>query len=102
MDPLVNESFFELKRHMNLPLARQLLIAADEQPYGFLRVRGREVAHEVQLLAEAGLVEASAAADDSSSAVIKCVTDAGHTFLRAFKGESAHNLVQPAYAHSMS
>ena len=87
---------------MNLPLARQLLIAADEQPYGFLRVRGREVAHEVQLLAEAGLVQASDAADDSSSAVIKSVTDAGHTFLRAFRGESTHNPIQRAYAHSRS
>ncbi len=74
---------------MNLHLARKLLLAADEQPHGFLKVRGREVAHEVQLLAEAGLVEVSCANDhDSSFAVIKEVTDAGHTFLRAFKDES--------------
>jgi hypothetical protein len=79
----------ERESTMNLHLARKLLLAADEQPHGFLKVRGREVAHEVQLLAEAGLVEVSCANDhDSSIAVIKEVTDAGHTFLRAFTDES--------------
>jgi hypothetical protein len=79
----------ERESTMNLHLARKLLLAADEQPHGFLKVRGREVAHEVQLLAQAGLVEVSCAnGHDSCSAVIKEVTNAGHTFLRAFKDES--------------
>ena len=78
----------ERESNMNLHLARKLLLAADGQPHGFLKVRGRDVAHEVQLLAEAGLVEVSCANDhDSSIAVIKEVTDAGHTFLRAFTDE---------------
>jgi hypothetical protein len=84
---------------MNLHLARNLLLAADEQPYGFLRVRGREVAHEVELLAQAGLVEVSATnGHDPSVAVIKQVTDAGHTFLRAFKDESVAVAARQAYA----
>jgi hypothetical protein len=80
---------------MNLHLARKLLLAADEQPHGFLRVRGRDVAHEVQLLAQAGLIEVSCAnGHDSSIAVIKEVTDAGHTFLRAFKDESVADAIR--------
>jgi hypothetical protein len=72
---------------MHPDLARQLLIAADEQPYGFLKVHGRRIAREVHLLAEAGLVETSSApVNDSATAVIKCVTDAGHTFLRDCNG----------------
>jgi hypothetical protein len=79
---------------MNVHLARKLLLAAHEQPHGFLKVRGREVAHEVQLLAEAGLVEVSCAnGHDSSFAVIKEVTGAGHTFLRAFKDESVADAI---------
>ena len=79
---------------MNLDLARRLLVAADEQPYGFIKVRGRQVAREVELLARAGLVEKSAAmVDDSSTAVIKCVTDAGHNFLRAFPHDQPHAII---------
>lgn len=79
---------------MNLHLARKLLLAADAQPHGFLKVRGRDVAHEAQLLAEAGLIELSCADDqDSSIVVIKEVTDAGHSFLRAFNDDSVANVV---------
>ena len=36
-----------------------LLTAANDQPYGFLKVRGVDLAREVELMAGAGLVEAS-------------------------------------------
>lgn len=70
---------------MNLILAQQLLAAANEQPHGFLRVRGWEFAHEVRLLADAGLAEACAVDElsPSPSAVIKSITNAGQAFLRA-------------------
>ena len=42
---------------MNLPLARRLLEAAEEQPHGFLRVRGFKLGHEVEELAGARLVQ---------------------------------------------
>jgi hypothetical protein len=72
---------------MNLSLAHSLLVAAEEQPYGFLNVRGdAELVREVELMAEAGLVEASLGnAPHEAFAVINRVTDQGHAFLRAFK-----------------
>jgi hypothetical protein len=71
---------------MNLPLVHTLLAAADGQPYGFLKVRGADLAYEVEQMASAGLVEAAPLVDGTETAiVIKRVTDAGHAFLRAFK-----------------
>jgi hypothetical protein len=71
---------------MNLPLVHNLLTAADEQPYGFLKVQGADLAHEVELMASAGLVDASPfVSAPEVTIVINRVTDAGRTFLRAFK-----------------
>lgn len=71
---------------MNLNLVHKLLQAANEQPYGFLKVRGPQLAREVELMAEAGLIESSETVRGLETyAVIKRVTDAGHSFLRAFK-----------------
>ena len=71
---------------MNLRLVQQLLQAADNQPYGFLKVRGANLAREVEMMATAGLVEASGTVYGLETfAVIKRVTEAGHSFLRAFK-----------------
>ncbi len=79
---------------MNLALAQKLLIAVDEQPHGFLKVRDRESIHEVERLAAAGLVKASVSNDYSqSSAVIKYITDAGYKFLRAFRDQAMVNAV---------
>jgi hypothetical protein len=73
---------------MNLNLVHKLLIAADEQPYGFLKVNGAQLAREVELMAKAGLVEASGPVYGVETfAVIKRVTDSGHSFLRAFKDQ---------------
>jgi hypothetical protein len=72
---------------MELQLAHQLLVAADEQAYGFLRVRGAELAAEVAVLEQVGLVEAAVTTDGEPVAVIKRVTDLGHEFIRAFRGE---------------
>ncbi len=71
---------------MNLRLVHKLLQAADDQPYGFFKVRGADLAREVEMMAAAGLIEASATVHGlETSAVIKRVTDSGHSFLRAFK-----------------
>ena len=70
---------------MNLRLVHKLLQAANNQPYGFLKVRGAQLAREVEMMASAGLVEASTVHGLETFAVIKKVTDAGHSFLRAFR-----------------
>ena len=72
---------------MNLHLVHKLLQAANSQPYGFLKVRGANLAREVEMMAAAGLVEATGTVHDIETfAVIKRVTDSGHSFLRAFQG----------------
>ena len=71
---------------VNLRLVHMLLTAANDQPYGFLKVRGADLAREVELMAVAGLVEASPTMDGSETgAVINRVTDSGQSFLRAFQ-----------------
>ena len=73
---------------VNLNLAHTLLVAAEEQPYGFLNVRGADLVREVELMAAAGLVDASLGnAGTVAFAVINRVTDPGHAFLRAFKNQ---------------
>jgi len=73
---------------VNLNLAHSLLVAADEQPYGFLNVRGADLVREVELMAAAGLVDASLGnAGPEAYAVINRVTDSGQVFMRAFKNQ---------------
>ena len=70
---------------MNLLLAYKIIGEAEHQSSGFLRVRGREVAREVHLMAEAGLVQTTESDElDPSEAVITRITHAGHHFYRAF------------------
>jgi hypothetical protein len=79
----------DTKSHeMNLLLVHKLLKAAQNEPSGFLKVRGPHLAREVELMADAGLVEASGIVHGLETfAVINRVTDSGHSFLRAFKNE---------------
>jgi hypothetical protein len=71
---------------MNLNLVHKILRAAKDEPYGFLKVNGRHLAREIEMMAAAGLVEASPTVHGLETyAVVKRVTDAGHSFLRAFK-----------------
>ena len=71
---------------MNLNLVHRILKAADDQPYGFLKVRGAQLAREVEMMAAAGLVESTGTVNGLETfAVIKGVTDSGHSFLRAFR-----------------
>jgi hypothetical protein len=73
---------------VNLNLVHTLLAAAEKQPSGFLNVRGADLAHEVELMAAAGLVDASlGSAGTEAFAVINRVTKSGHAFLRAFKNQ---------------
>ncbi|MEY2500450.1 MAG: hypothetical protein QOI07_784 [Verrucomicrobiota bacterium] len=75
---------------MNLHLVHKLLQAASDQPYGFLKVRGAPLAREVEMMAAAGLIEASRTVHGLETfAVIKRVTDSGHSFLRAFRDDSS-------------
>ena len=70
---------------MNLHSVHKLLQAATDQPYGFLKVPGAPLAREVEMMEAAGLIEASGTVHGLKTfAVIKRVTDAGHSFLRAF------------------
>ena len=71
---------------MNLPYTYQLLAAADAQRHGFIKLRGTKAEHEVRLMAEAGLVEASFHDEEEGSFTsIKCVTETGRAFLCAFE-----------------
>jgi len=71
---------------MNLHLAYKILGDAEADPSRVLKVRGREAAHEVYLMAEAGLVRAAEpSAPDANEAVITRITHAGHQFYRAFR-----------------
>jgi len=71
---------------MNLAYVHKLLVAADQQRHGFLKVRGRHAKHEVRLMAAAGLVDATLSdGKDKSFTAINHLTDSGHAFLRVFK-----------------
>ena len=71
---------------MNLKLTRELLSAASDQPQGSLQVRGFDAAREVELLAEAGYVEASLDHEtDVPSAVIERLTEAGEKLLNVLR-----------------
>ena len=79
---------------MNIRLAHRIIGAAEAQPFGFLKVRGSELAREVQEMAKAGLVKASESDQmDPTEAVITRVTHAGHQFYRALNNVRS-------YAHS--
>jgi len=70
---------------MNLHLAHKLLRAANNQPYGLLKVSGPQLVREVEMMAAAGLIETSGTVQGLETfAVIKRVTASGHSFLRAF------------------
>jgi hypothetical protein len=73
---------------VNPNLTNSLLVAVEEQPFGFLNVRGADLVHEVELMAAAGLVDASLGnAGTEAYAVINRVTDSGQDFMRAFKNQ---------------
>ena len=73
---------------MNLNLVHKILRAANDQPYGFLKLNGRDLAREIELMAAAGLVEAAPTVHGLETyAVIKRVTDSGQSFLRAFNDD---------------
>jgi hypothetical protein len=73
---------------MNLTLVHKLLQAANDQPYGFLKVNGPALVREVELMAAAGLIESSETVGGLETyAVIKRITDSGYSFLRAFHNE---------------
>ena len=75
---------------MNLRLAHKLIAAAENQPLGSLKVRGREEAKEVHWMAEAGLIQARESDEsEPSEAVITRITHAGHQFYRALKHRAA-------------
>jgi hypothetical protein len=69
---------------MNLHLAYKLIGDAEGQPRGWLKVRGREEAREVHLMAQAGLITASESQEaNPPEAMITMITHAGHQFYRA-------------------
>jgi hypothetical protein len=75
----------EEKAYMNLPYVHKLLVAADEQRHGFMKLRGARADRQVRLMAEAGLVEATLNdGKEGSFSSINRLTPAGQTFLRTF------------------
>ncbi len=89
--------------YMNLPYAFKLLLAANQQPHGFLKIRGRHADREVRLMAEAGLVDATLSdGKDESFTAINHLTDLGHTFLRAFNNFPLPIAARPARVEGMA
>ena len=81
---------------MNPSLVYTLLSAADKRPHGFLNISAPNQVREVELMAGAGLVDASLGRDDAHPfAVINRVTAAGHAFLRAFKTRPPLMKIEP-------
>jgi hypothetical protein len=85
-----------MKRDMDL--IRRILLAAEEGAYRQLSSKDfvddnttePTVAYHLQLMAEAGLIEASIAKTDQAGPVhgyITCIRWAGHDFLDAVRGE---------------
>jgi hypothetical protein len=71
---------------MNLELTRELLVAAEQQPDGKLRVTGRAAAREVELLAHAGFIEGCAfPAGEMPTAIIERLTEAGWKLLNVLR-----------------
>ena len=88
---------------MNLAYVHKLLVAADQQPYEYLKVLGWLAGREVRLMAEAGLVEATFSdGKEQSFATINRVTDLGHAFLRAFKDRPIPAAPRPARTEGMA
>ncbi len=70
---------------MNLPYTFQLLSAANQQRYGFIKLRGRRADREVRQMAEAGLVHASFNdGKPGSFTSINRILERGDVFLRKF------------------
>ncbi|HEX7516985.1 MAG TPA: hypothetical protein VF345_06835 [Chthoniobacterales bacterium] len=86
---------------VNLNLAHTLLVTANEQTSGFLNVRGTDLVREVELMAAAGLVDASLGnAGSGPFAVVNRVTEQGHAFLRAFKNQPPPRIAALASAEN--
>jgi hypothetical protein len=78
---------------MNVTYAHKLLMAANEQRHGFIKLRGVEADREVRLMAAAGLVEATFNdGREGSFTSINRLTAHGESFLRAFKDKPFPNL----------
>lgn len=88
---------------MNLSYAHKLLVAADQQRHGFLQIRGRRADHEVRLMAEAGLVDATLGDGKKESfTAINRLTDLGYKFLRTFKDSAMPTGSRPARKAGMA
>jgi hypothetical protein len=88
---------------MNLAYVHRLLIAADEQRDGHLKVVGQRADCEVRLMAKAGLVEATLSDGNGEPFTsINRLTDLGRTFLRALKSISIPTSPRPAQVEGMA
>ena len=71
---------------MNLSHVHKLMAAADQTRHGFLRLSGSGDDHEVRLMVEAGLIDATLSdGKEGSFTSINRLTSFGDTFLRTFK-----------------
>jgi hypothetical protein len=83
---------------MNLPYAHKLLAAADEQPYGFIKLRSLQADREVRLMAAAGLIDATFNdGREGSFTSINRLTAAGDSFLRTFKDQPTPEMDRPPF-----
>jgi hypothetical protein len=83
---------------MNLTYAHKLLVAADEQRHGFIKLRGVEADREVRLMVAAGLIDATFNdGREGSFTSINRLTASGESFLRAFKDKPIPEMDLPPF-----
>jgi hypothetical protein len=81
---------------MNLKLATEILQTVEAQPNGVLRIRGRKMRHEAELMREAGWLEL-ATASGAHWWLTARATAAGHTISELFRQEAIAQRLRDAF-----
>jgi hypothetical protein len=81
---------------MNLEVAKEILQAVEAQPNGVLRIRGRKMRHEAELMREAGWLEL-AAASGARSWLTARATAAGHQISQLLRKEAVAQRLRDAF-----
>ena len=81
---------------MNLEVAKEILQAVEAQPNGVLRIRGRKMRHEAELMREAGWLEL-AAGSGARSWLTARATAAGHQISQLLRKEAVAQRLRDAF-----
>ncbi len=81
---------------MNFDLARQILRAAEAEPDGCLKLRGRTMVREAELMQKEGWLQLADLSRHRSGAIAR-LTDAGQRVNRLFKKEAIAQRLRDAF-----